>query len=112
MFLKNPFFKFDGRSEIHLERGSTVRLTNNVGFKRRCSNDVIWIDVENLSTILTPGANPANLFFSSALKHGRSFWRNRRQQSNLTCFGHLGRRNTKMCCITQVCKGKSSCQLQ
>ena len=30
-------------------------LTNDATFQRRCSNDVVWIDVENLSTALKPG---------------------------------------------------------
>ena len=41
--------------EITLRKGSTLRLTNDPAFEANCSEDVLWIDFEDVAKVLKPG---------------------------------------------------------
>merc|ERR1739844_188484 len=45
----------DGRKELILEAGDTIKLTTDDAFKEKCTKEVVWLDYKNITKVLTPG---------------------------------------------------------
>lgn len=45
----------DGRKEITLEAGDSIKLTTDESFKEKCSKDVLYLDYKNITKVLVPG---------------------------------------------------------
>merc|ERR1711992_429961 len=45
----------DGRLELALEKGATIKITTDDAFKDKCTKDNLWVDYKNISKVLTPG---------------------------------------------------------
>ncbi|XP_023338197.1 pyruvate kinase isoform X3 [Eurytemora carolleeae] len=45
----------DGRKEVELKAGATIKITTNDEFKEKCSADILWLDYKNITKVLTPG---------------------------------------------------------
>merc|ERR1719295_2025300 len=45
----------DGRKEVTLKAGSTIKITTDEAFKEKCSSDVLWVDYKNISKVIAPG---------------------------------------------------------
>merc|ERR1712088_253667 len=45
----------DGRKEITLKRGESIKITTDDEFKEKCSADVLWVDYKNISKVISPG---------------------------------------------------------
>merc|ERR1719347_1231067 len=45
----------DGRKEITLKRGESIKITTDDEFKEKCSADVLWVDYKNISKVIAPG---------------------------------------------------------
>merc|ERR1711942_448524 len=45
----------DGRKEITLKAGATVKITTNDEFKEKCTADVLWLDYKNITKVVVPG---------------------------------------------------------
>merc|ERR1712218_24651 len=45
----------DGRKELILEAGDTIKLTTDDAFKEKCTKEVLWLDYKNISKVMTPG---------------------------------------------------------
>merc|ERR1719347_1512779 len=45
----------DGRKEITLKRGESIKITTDDEFKEKCSSDVLWVDYKNISKVIAPG---------------------------------------------------------
>jgi pyruvate kinase len=45
----------DGRLELALETGATIKITTDDAFKEKCTKDVLWVDYKNISKVMTPG---------------------------------------------------------
>merc|ERR1712241_447848 len=46
----------DGRLELTLEKGATIKIVTNDEFKEKCTKDTLWVDYKNISKVLVPGA--------------------------------------------------------
>eukprot|EP00088_Acartia_fossae_P010820 TRINITY_DN1541_c0_g1_i3.p1 TRINITY_DN1541_c0_g1~~TRINITY_DN1541_c0_g1_i3.p1 ORF type:complete len:536 (-),score=228.63 TRINITY_DN1541_c0_g1_i3:587-2194(-) len=45
----------DGRKELELKAGATIKITTNDEYKEKCTADVLWLDYKNITKVLTPG---------------------------------------------------------
>merc|ERR1719513_241857 len=45
----------DGRKEITLKAGATIKITTNDEFKEKCTADVLWLDYKNITKVVVPG---------------------------------------------------------
>merc|ERR1719336_3210727 len=45
----------DGRKEITLKKGESIKITTDEAFKEKCSSDVLWVDYKNISKVIAPG---------------------------------------------------------
>merc|ERR1711963_941390 len=46
----------DGKLELTLEKGATIKIVTNDEFKEKCTKDTLWVDYKNISKVLVPGA--------------------------------------------------------
>lgn len=46
----------DGRLELELEKGATIKIVTDDAFKEKCTKDNLWVDYKNISKVLVPGA--------------------------------------------------------
>jgi len=45
----------DGRKELTLKAGNTIKITTNDEFKEKCTDDVLWLDYKNITKVMVPG---------------------------------------------------------
>merc|ERR1711953_1584525 len=45
----------DGRLELTLEKGTSIKITTDDAFKEKCTKDTLWVDYKNIPKVLTPG---------------------------------------------------------
>jgi len=45
----------DGRKEITLKAGSTIKITTDDEFKEKCTAEVLWLDYKNITKVVVPG---------------------------------------------------------
>lgn len=45
----------DGRKELSLETGATIKITTDDQYKEKCTKDVLWVDYKNIPKVVTPG---------------------------------------------------------
>jgi len=45
----------DGRKEIELKAGDTIKITTNDEFKEKCTAETLWLDYKNITKVMTPG---------------------------------------------------------
>merc|ERR1711884_403112 len=45
----------DGRKEITLKKGESIKITTDDQFKEKCSADVLWVDYKNIGKVISPG---------------------------------------------------------
>jgi len=45
----------DGRKELSLKAGNTIKITTDDEFKEKCTEDVLWLDYKNITKVVTPG---------------------------------------------------------
>jgi len=45
----------DGRKELELKAGDTIKITTNDEYKEKCTAEVLWLDYKNITKVLTPG---------------------------------------------------------
>jgi len=45
----------DGRKEVTLKAGSTIKITTDDQFKEKCTADCLWVDYKNISKVISPG---------------------------------------------------------
>jgi len=46
----------DGRLELTLEKGATIKIVTDDQYKEKCTKDTLWVDYKNISKVLVPGA--------------------------------------------------------
>lgn len=46
----------DGRLELALEKGATIKIVTDDAFKEKCTKDTLWVDYKNIAKVLVPGA--------------------------------------------------------
>merc|ERR1711936_997826 len=45
----------DGRKEVTLEMGATIKITTDDQYKEKCSQTILWVDYKNITRVLSPG---------------------------------------------------------
>merc|ERR1712079_624247 len=45
----------DGRKEVTLKAGSTIKITTDDQFKEKCTAECLWVDYKNISKVISPG---------------------------------------------------------
>merc|ERR1712106_998209 len=45
----------DGRKELTLKAGATIKVTTDDEFKEKCTADVLWLDYKNITKVMVPG---------------------------------------------------------
>merc|ERR1719435_721887 len=45
----------DGRKELELKAGASIKITTDDEYKEKCTADVLWLDYKNITKVLTPG---------------------------------------------------------
>merc|ERR1711942_637275 len=45
----------DGRKEITLKAGATVKITTDDAWKEKCTSECIWLDYKNITKVVEPG---------------------------------------------------------
>merc|ERR1712080_785613 len=45
----------DGRKELTLEAGATIKITTDDAWKEKCTSDVLWLDYKNITKVMVPG---------------------------------------------------------
>merc|ERR1711874_22885 len=45
----------DGRKEITLKKGETIKITTDDQFKEKCTAEVLWVDYKNITKVMVPG---------------------------------------------------------
>jgi len=45
----------DGRKELTLKAGATIKITTNDEYKEKCNADVLWLDYKNITKVMVPG---------------------------------------------------------
>merc|ERR1711971_120287 len=45
----------DGRKEITLKKGETIKITTEDQFKEKCTAECLWVDYKNISGVISPG---------------------------------------------------------
>jgi hypothetical protein len=43
----------DGRKEVELKAGATIKITTNDEFKEKCTADLLWVDYKNITKVLS-----------------------------------------------------------
>merc|ERR1711992_154369 len=46
----------DGKLELTLEKGATIKIVTNDEFEEKCTKDTLWVDYKNIPKVLVPGA--------------------------------------------------------
>jgi hypothetical protein len=44
----------DGRKEVTLVKGASVKITTNDEFKEKCSETVLWVDYKHITKVYLP----------------------------------------------------------
>merc|ERR1712226_630940 len=45
----------DGRKELSLKAGATIKVTTDDAFKEKCTSEVLWLDYKNITKVMEPG---------------------------------------------------------
>merc|ERR1719348_2437720 len=45
----------DGRKELELKAGASIKITTDDEYKEKCTADVLWLDYKNITRVMTPG---------------------------------------------------------
>merc|ERR1711884_329078 len=45
----------DGRKEITLKAGNTIKITTDEEYKEKCTAECLWVDYKNISKVISPG---------------------------------------------------------
>merc|ERR1712055_588140 len=45
----------DGRMELTLKAGNTIKVTTDDAWKEKCTADVLWLDYKNITQVMVPG---------------------------------------------------------
>jgi len=45
----------DGRKELMLKAGSTIKVTTDDAWKEKCTEEVLWLDYKNITQVMVPG---------------------------------------------------------
>merc|ERR1712079_887187 len=45
----------DGRKELTLKAGSSIKITTNDEYKEKCTADILWLDYKNITKVMVPG---------------------------------------------------------
>merc|ERR1719249_633898 len=45
----------DGRKELELKAGASIKITTDDDYKEKCTADVLWLDYKNISKVIAPG---------------------------------------------------------
>merc|ERR1712112_783659 len=45
----------DGRKELSLKAGETVKITTDDSWKEKCTSEVLWLDYKNITKVMVPG---------------------------------------------------------
>jgi len=45
----------DGRKELTLKAGATIKVTTDDAWKEKCTSDVLWLDYKNITKVMVPG---------------------------------------------------------
>merc|ERR1712156_313376 len=45
----------DGRLELTLEKGASIKITTDDAVKEKCTRETLWVDYKNIPKVLTPG---------------------------------------------------------
>jgi len=45
----------DGRKELALKAGATIKITTDDQWKEKCTEDVLWLDYKNITKVMVPG---------------------------------------------------------
>merc|ERR1711899_619590 len=45
----------DGRLELTLEKGASIKITTDDAVKEKCTKETLWVDYKNIPKVLTPG---------------------------------------------------------
>merc|ERR1711962_215302 len=45
----------DGRKELTLKAGASIKITSDDAFKEKCTSEVLWLDYKNITKVMEPG---------------------------------------------------------
>merc|ERR1719245_1923201 len=45
----------DGRKELTLKKGATIKITTDDQYKEKCTAECLWVDYKNISKVISPG---------------------------------------------------------
>merc|ERR1711971_412088 len=45
----------DGRKELTLKKGATIKITTDDQYKEKCTAECLWVDYKNISGVISPG---------------------------------------------------------
>merc|ERR1712110_26450 len=45
----------DGRLELTLEKGASIKITTDDAFKEKCTKETLWVDYKNIPKVIKPG---------------------------------------------------------
>merc|ERR1711942_645945 len=45
----------DGRKELTLKAGETIKITTDDSWKEKCTSEVLWLDYKNITKVVVPG---------------------------------------------------------
>merc|ERR1712240_598306 len=45
----------DGRKELALKAGASIKITTDDAFKEKCTSEVLWLDYKNITKVMEPG---------------------------------------------------------
>merc|ERR1719270_2940536 len=45
----------DGRKELTLKAGASIKITTDDAFKEKCTSEVLWLDYKNITKVISPG---------------------------------------------------------
>merc|ERR1712114_21780 len=45
----------DGRKELTLKAGETIKITTDDSWKEKCTSEVLWLDYKNITKVMVPG---------------------------------------------------------
>merc|ERR1712241_884190 len=46
----------DGKLELALEKGATIKIVTDDQYKEKCTKDTLWVDYKNIPKVLVPGS--------------------------------------------------------
>merc|ERR1711973_985946 len=58
----------DGRKELTLKAGASIKITTDDAFKEKCTSEVLWLDYKNITKVMEPGKR---LFIDDGLVSGK-----------------------------------------